>query len=58
MGRHFGVQFHVEAQRRIIVAAGDLIGSATRSSGALDQPVRSADLHREGVEIERRPGER
>jgi hypothetical protein len=58
MGHHFGVPFHVEAQRRIILAALDLIGTATRSGEIVDLPMRWADLRREGAEIERRRSER
>ncbi len=58
MGHHFGVPFHVDGQRRIILAALDLIGTATRSGEIVDLPIRWADLRREGAEIERRRSER
>lgn len=44
--------------RRIIDAALNLIGSATRSGEMPDLPVPQADLPHEGAEIERRRGER
>ncbi len=54
MGHHFGVPFHTDAQRQIIVSALDLIGTATRSGEIIDLPLRWAELRREGAEIERR----
>lgn len=54
MGHHFGVPFHAGAQRQIIVAALELLSTATRSGHILDLPLRWADLRREGAEIERR----
>ena len=54
MGHHFGVPFHVAAQRRIITDALDLLTTATRSGQILDLPLRWGDLRREGAEIERR----
>ena len=53
MGHHFGVPFHVQAQRRVLHAALDLLGSATRSGQILDLPMRWGDLRREGAQIER-----
>ncbi len=54
MGHHFGVPFHVDAQRMIITAALELISTATHSGQIVDLPLRWADLRREGVQIERR----
>ena len=54
MGHHFGVPFHVAAQRRIITDALDLLTTATRSGQILDLPLRWGDLRREGTEIEHR----
>jgi hypothetical protein len=53
MGHHFGVPFHVTAQRRIITDALDFIGTATHSGQILDIPLRWAELRRQGAEIER-----
>ena len=53
MGHHFGVPFHVRAQRRVITAALDLLGTATASGQIVDLPMRWGDLRREGAEIER-----
>ena len=58
MGHHFGVPFHVEAQRLIITSALDLLSTATNSGQIVDLPLRWADLRREGVEIERRRNQR
>ena len=54
MGHHFGVPFHVEAQRLIITSALGLISTATSSGQIVDLPLRWADVRREGLEIERR----
>jgi hypothetical protein len=56
MGHHFGVPFHTAAQRQIILAALDLVSTATRSGEIVDLPLRWADLRREGAELERRGG--
>ena len=53
IGHHFGVPFHVQAQRRVILAALDLLGTAAVSGQIVDVPLRWGDLRREGVEIER-----
>ncbi len=54
MGHHFGIPFHVDAQRMIITAALELISTATHSGQIVDLPLRWADLRREGAQIERR----
>lgn len=58
MGHHFGVPFHVSAQRLIITAALDFLRAATHSGEILDLPLRWTDLRREGAEIERRRNQR
>jgi hypothetical protein len=58
MGHHFGVPFHVSAQRRIITDALDFVSTAERSGQILDLPLRWGDLRREGAEIERRRNQR
>ncbi len=52
MGHHFGVPFHVNAQRRIIAEALDFVRTATHSGQILDL-LRWADLRREGAQIEK-----
>jgi len=53
MGHHFGVPFHTAVQRRIIMAALDLLSTATQSGEIVDLPLRWGDVRREGMEIER-----
>jgi D-proline reductase (dithiol) PrdB len=53
MGHHFGVPFHMSAQRRIITDALELIRTATHSGQIVDLPLRWGDLRREGAAIER-----
>ena len=52
MGHHFGVPFHVQLQRRIILEALDLLGSATASGEIRDLCLRWTDARREGRAIE------
>jgi len=52
MGHHFGTPFHVELQRRIIMAALGLIGDASESPTILDLDVTWAQARREGKAIE------
>ena len=52
MGHLFGVPFHVDLQRRIIVEALDLLSSATISGEIRDLPLRWTDARREGKAIE------
>ena len=54
MGHHFGVPFHVHAQRTVITSALNLIETATHSGQIVDLPMKWADLRREGAEMERR----
>ena len=58
MGHHFGVPFHVQAQRRVVLAALDLLSSASVSGQIVDLPMRWSDLRREGAAIERARQER
>lgn len=52
MGHHFGVPFHVDLQRRIILEALDLLTSASASGEIRDLPLRWTDARREGRAIE------
>lgn len=52
MGHHFGVPFHVDLQRRVILEALDLLTSATASGEIRDLPLRWTDARREGRAIE------
>ncbi len=54
MGHHFGVPFHVDAQRTIITSALSLIESATHSGQIVDLALKWGDLRREAAEMERR----
>ena len=53
MGHHFGVPFHRELQRRIILEALDLLLTAQHSGEIRSLPVTWAQARREGIEIER-----
>ncbi len=53
MGHHFGVPFHVDVQRQVILAALDLVTAATRSGEIRDLPLRWTDVRRQGLAIER-----
>jgi hypothetical protein len=53
MGHHFGVPFHRELQRRIVLEALGLLETATESGTILDLPVTWAQARREGIELER-----
>jgi hypothetical protein len=52
MGHHFGVPFHVDLQRRIILEALDLLRTAGSSGEIRDLPLRWTDVRREGKLIE------
>jgi hypothetical protein len=52
MGHHFGVPFHRELQRRIIIEALDLLAKAERSGEVRKMPVTWAQARREGKAIE------
>lgn len=56
MGHHFGVPFHRELQRRIILECLDLLATAERSGAIRALPLTWAQARREGVEIERERG--
>jgi len=52
MGHHFGVPFHVELQRRVILAALQHITNAERSGEIVKLPITWARARREGLAIE------
>lgn len=54
MGHHFGVPFHRELQRRIILEALTHLVEAKRSGEVRKIPVTWAQARREGNEIQRR----
>jgi hypothetical protein len=56
MGHHFGVPFHHDLQRRIILTALDRLTMAERSGDIHALPVTWAQARREGVVIERAMG--
>lgn len=56
MGHHFGVPFHVELQRRIIMEALMHLVEAKRSGEVRKVPVTWAQARREGIKIERKLG--
>jgi hypothetical protein len=56
MGHHFGVPFHRELQRRIILDALGLVTTATESGTIVDLPLTWAQARREGMALEQRPG--
>ncbi len=56
MGHHFGVPFHRELQRRVVLDALTLLETATESGTVVDLPLTWAQARREGMEIERRNG--
>ena len=47
MGHHFGVPFHRDLQRRVILEALDLLGTAQESGTIRDVPIKWADVRRE-----------
>ena len=53
MGHHFGVPFHNELQRRIIVEALDFLAAAERSGEVKMLAIKWAEARKEGKEIER-----
>ncbi len=53
MGHHFGVPFHREVQRRVILEALGLLTTATESGTIPDLPVKWAEVRREGLALER-----
>ncbi|MEJ7804176.1 MAG: hypothetical protein WKH68_12530 [Candidatus Limnocylindria bacterium] len=54
MGHHFGVPFHRELQRRIILEALDRLTEAEQSGDIHAIPVTWAQARREGIAIEKR----
>ena len=56
MGHHFGVPFHRELQRRIVLDALGLVTTATESGTILDLPLTWAQARREGIALEQQPG--
>ncbi len=56
MGHHFGVPFHKELQKRIVVEALNFISTAEHSGEVKMLPVKWAEARKEGKEIERRLG--
>lgn len=57
MGHHFGVPFHRELQRRIILTALNRIVQAKDSGDIHPLPMTWAAARREGIEIERERAE-
>ena len=58
MGHHFGVPFHRELQRRIVLECLDLLLTAERSGEIRTLSITWAQARREGIEIERQLGRR
>ena len=56
MGHHFGVPFHRELQRRVILECLDLLVSAEQSGEIRTLPIPWPQVRREGIEIERQLG--
>jgi hypothetical protein len=56
MGHHFGVPFHKELQRRIIVTALGHVTTARQSGEVTAVPVSWAQARKEGKEIEKSMG--
>ncbi len=54
MGHHFGVPFHRELQRQIIMAALDHLVTAKQSGEVKIMPITWARARREGIVIERK----
>lgn len=47
MGHHFGVPFHRDLQRRVVLAALDLLETSDEPGTMLDLPIKWADVRRE-----------
>ena len=56
MGHHFGVPFHKQLQRRIILEALDFLMTAQKSGEVKMLPLKWAQARREAIEIERKLG--
>jgi hypothetical protein len=47
MGHHFGVPFHRELQRRVVLTALGLLESSNETAPIVDLPIKWADVRRE-----------
>jgi D-proline reductase (dithiol) PrdB len=47
MGHHFGVPFHRDLQRRVLLEALNLLETARESGTIRDVPIKWADVRRE-----------
>jgi hypothetical protein len=47
MGHHFGVPFHSELQRRVVLAALQLLQSTAPPGTIVDLPIKWGDVRRE-----------
>jgi hypothetical protein len=47
MGHHFGVPLHRNLQKRVLLEAFDLLGTAQVSGTVRDIPIKWADIRRE-----------
>jgi hypothetical protein len=47
MGHHFGVPFHRELQRRVILSALDMLENAPEPGTIVDLPIKWAQVRRE-----------
>ena len=56
MGHHFGVPFHQDLQRRIVLEALDFITTAEQSGEVKMLPMKWAQVRQEGKAIEKRLG--
>ncbi len=56
MGHHFGVPFHRQLQRQIILEALGRLNEAEQSGEITSLPITWAQARRQGIEIERTLG--
>ncbi len=56
MGHHFGVPFHRQLQRQIILEALGRLSEAEQSGEIVNFPITWAQARRQGIEIERTLG--
>lgn len=56
MGHHFGVPFHRQLQRRIVLEALGRLTGAEQSGEITSMPITWAQARRQGIEIERTLG--
>ena len=47
MGHHFGVPFHRDLQKRVLLEALDLLETSQLSGTICDIPIKGADVRRE-----------